>query len=89
MKVTVAGTRLAIKTDAKPKYIKELAAYVTDKIDEINASGRTATTQSLALLAAMSIADELYELRAEQTQLKREVRDKTNRILRYLESEAR
>lgn len=88
MKVTVAGTRLAIRTDAKPKYIKDLAAYVTEKIEEIKASGKTATTQSLALLAAMSIADELHELRVQQTQLKREVREKTNRILRYLESEA-
>ncbi len=88
VKVTVAGTRLAIKTDAKPKYIKELAAYVTEKIDEIKASGKTATTQSLALLAAMSIADELYELRDEQSQLKREVRERTNRILRSLEREA-
>lgn len=89
MKVTVAGTRLAIRTDAKPKYIRELAAYVTEKIDEIKATGKTATTQSLALMAAMSIADELHELREEQRQLKRQVREKTNRILNYLEQEAR
>jgi len=88
VKVTVAGTRLAIKTDAKPKYIKELAAYVTEKIEEIKSSGKTATTQSLALLVAMSIADELHELQSEQAQLKRDVRDRTNRILRYLEREA-
>jgi len=89
VKVTVAGTRLAIRTDAKPKYIRELAAYVTEKIDEIKATGKTATTQSLALMAAMSIADELHELREEQRQLKRRVREKTNRILNYLEQEVR
>lgn len=88
VKVTVAGTRLAIKTDAKPKYIKELAAYVTDRVEQVKASGKTATTQSLALLVAMSIADELHELRDAQAKLKREVREKTSRMLRYLEREA-
>jgi cell division protein ZapA len=87
VKVSVAGQKISLRTDAKPKYVQELASYVTQKIEEVKVGGRTATTQSLALLAAMQIADELYQLRRSQEQLKRQVRERTERILRHLERE--
>jgi len=88
VKVSVAGHRLAVRTSAKPAYVKELASFVTEKIEEAKASGRVVTTQSLALLAAMNIADELYRLREEQRRLKRDVFERSQRILRYLDGEA-
>jgi len=46
------------------------------------------STQTVALLAAMSIADELKQLQEEQRELRREVREKSATILRTLEREA-
>lgn len=86
MKVTVAGKSLTIRTGAKPKYVKALAAFVSAQVDDARRSGRTQTTQNLALLAAMNIADELFQLRESETQLKRDVREKTKKILTFLES---
>ena len=87
IKVQVAGQTLSLKTDAKPRYIKELADYVTTKIEQARSTGKIATTQSLALLAAMTIADELHQLREEKQRLERQVRERTERILRYLDAE--
>ncbi len=84
VKVLVAGQQFAIRTDAKPQYVKELASFVSNKIEEVRQSGRTVSTQSLALLAAMNIADELHQLKDNQNQLKRQVRERTNNILRSL-----
>ena len=81
VRVSIAGQRFSVRTDAKPKYVRELAAFVNDKIEE-------ARTQSLALLAAMSIADELHQLRDSQAKLKRQVREKSAKILKFLEAEA-
>jgi cell division protein ZapA len=88
VKITVAGQRLAVRTSADAAYLRELADFVTAKIDEVRAPGRTATTQSLALLAAMNIADELYQLRDHHAKLKRQVRGRLQRILRHLDREA-
>ena len=85
--VEIAGHKFSVRTDAKPKYVKELAEFVTRKIEEAKKSGRTATTQSLALLAAMTIADELFQERSEHRELQREVRETSQRILRYLDQE--
>jgi len=86
--VSVANQRLSLKTDAKQKYVNELASFVDEKLNEVKKAARTQTTQSLALLAALNIADELYQLRESHEDLKRKVREKSKRILRSLESEA-
>lgn len=88
VKVSVAGQQFSLRTDAQPRYLQELADFVTEKVEEARRSGRTITTQSLALLAAINIADELYQLRTSQRELKRQVREKTERILNYLERAA-
>jgi cell division protein ZapA len=88
VKISVAGQPLAVRTSASPAYLRELADFVTARIEEVRAPGRTVTTQSLALLAALNIADELYQLRDDHAQLKRQVRERLERILRYLDKEA-
>ncbi len=87
MKITVAGQRLTIRTDAKPSYVKELAALVSSQIEEIRTAGRVQTTQMLALLAAMNIADELLKARESEARLKQQVKEKTERILHYLDAQ--
>jgi cell division protein ZapA len=87
VKVSLGGQKLSLRTDAKPRYIKELADYVNGKIEQARSSGKIATTQSLALLAAMTIADELFQARDQKEQLERHVRERMRRILRYLEAD--
>jgi cell division protein ZapA len=89
VKVSVAGQTLALKTDAPTSYVKELAAYVSRKMEEIKGPGRIATTQSQALLAAMNIADELFQAREGKARLQRQVRERTRRILHQLDEAGR
>jgi cell division protein ZapA len=86
VKVTVAGQTLAIRTDARPGYVRELAELVDAKIAEVRSSTRAVSTQAVALLAALNLADELQQLRDSQRELKRRVRERSERILRYLDT---
>lgn len=87
VKVTLAGQKFSVRTDARPKYVRELAAFVNEKMEEAKQSGKVVTTQSLALLAAMSIADDLFQQREKERELRRDIREKSQRILRYLDKE--
>ena len=89
VRVSIAGTEFSVRTDAKPKYVRELATYVEDKMSEAKGTGRGMSTQTLVLLAAMSIADDLKQLQAEQREFRREVRERSKQILKTLEREAR
>jgi cell division protein ZapA len=86
--VSIAGFDFSVRTDAKPKYVRELAAHVEAQMAQAKASGKGMSTQNLVMMAAMSITDELFQLREDQTQLKREVRERSMRILDTLEREA-
>ncbi len=47
------------------------------------------STQTLVMLAAMGIADELKQLQDEQREFRRDVRERSEQILRTLEREAK
>ena len=81
----VAGQRLSIRTSAPADYVHELADFVTGKIDELRQSGPSVPTQSIALLAAMNVADELIRLRENHARLKSEIRERTKRVLKLVE----
>jgi cell division protein ZapA (FtsZ GTPase activity inhibitor) len=87
--VEVAGQKFQLKTDGDEAYVKSLARYVTEKIDEAKQSARTVTTQSLVILAALNIADDLFQTRRSSSELKRRVRDKSRTILDLLDKEAK
>lgn len=88
MKVTIAGQSMSVRTDADPRYIKTLAAFVEDKMNAARGPAKSATTLHQALLAALHIADDLKQLERRQAELLREVRERSRRILRHLDSEA-
>ncbi len=86
--MSIAGNQFSVRTDAKPKYVRDLAAYVEKKMAEAKGNRAGMSTQTLVLLAAMSIADELKQSEGEQREFKREVRERSTKILKTLEREA-
>lgn len=83
--VEVAGQKFSLKTDGDEEYIQSLACFVTEKISEVKASTRTFSTHALAILAALNIADELFQSREAGAELRRRVREKSERLLALLE----
>jgi cell division protein ZapA len=87
--VQIAGQRVVLRSDADDEEVREIAAFVDAKIREIQRQGRTADTQMLATLAALQIAEELFEARRATADLKKKIRDKGRLLLQLLEREAR
>jgi cell division protein ZapA len=87
VEVRIAGQSYAIKTDADEGYVHELAGFVDDRIREVQRGTRTVAMHSVAILAALHIADELFRERRGRKDLQRRVREKSRVILDYLETE--
>jgi cell division protein ZapA len=83
--VEVAGQKLTLKTDADEAYVQALAAFVTGKIGEVKSSSRTFSTHALAILAALNIADDLFQARQASRALRERVREKSRRILALID----
>jgi len=64
VKVTILGQEYTVKAPADATYIKEVAEYVNKKMREVQESvGPDQSSTRIAILAAMNISDELFNLR--------------------------
>ena len=61
--IEILGQAYTIKTSGDEKYIKKLASYVDNRIQDLKESGLDSKTQHLkiAILTCMNIADELFQ----------------------------
>ena len=87
VKVNILGQEYVISTSADPRYIKEVAAYMNEKMEELKNSGIDANSQQLkiAVLAGMNITDELFAQKANQKKLIDTVEAKTLAISEFVE----
>ncbi|MDB5107154.1 MAG: cell division protein ZapA, partial [Candidatus Binatus sp.] len=67
--VQIMGQNLTVSSDAGDDWVKSVAESVDEKIKDIRAGTQSASSISLAILAALNFADELERLRREHQEL--------------------
>ena len=68
IRVEIYNQTYSIRSDGDNEYIMRLAEYVDGKIREISSGTLTVDSLKVAILAALHIADEYYQLRNSQAQ---------------------
>ena len=85
--VRIAGEEHTIRANAEPDYTRSCARYVDDRIQEIRSKGGLLESHKAAILAALSISDELFQAREELERHRRELASRATNLARRLESE--
>lgn len=68
--ITIAGEQYNIRAEATPEYTRECARYVDTAISDITKSSRSVMDPyKAAILAALSLADQLFQTRRELEQV--------------------
>ena len=83
IEVEVYGQRFSLQGEADEKYFHELAHYVDDQMRKLSENMKTGTPTKLAILAAINIADQLFQ---EGRQRPADEAEIDRRIQRMLES---
>ena len=83
--VTIFGQTYKVKGD-DPSRIKELAACLDQKMQELLAGKPGGLTVRGAVLAALNLTDELFQAREEILELKQEVEGRSQALLKILDS---
>jgi hypothetical protein len=63
LRIDVLGTSLVIQSDESAEYLNRLAAHVRAKIEEVKGRYTFADPLTVAVLAALNIADEMFKAR--------------------------
>ncbi len=85
VKVQILGQTYSIHGELDPAYVQKLAAYVDEKMRAISDATTTVDTQKVAVLAALSIADELFGAQRERGDHEELLREQAERCLTLVE----
>ena len=80
IQVQIYGQSYSIKAGADPEYIKRVAVYVDLKMREIASGSPTVDSLKIAVLAALNITDEYFQLKSEVENTDQELRQRTERL---------
>jgi cell division protein ZapA len=62
VKINIYGNDYSIMGEAEPEYVLKLAEYIDKKMKEIGKTVASGNTAQIAILAALNIADEYFQL---------------------------
>ncbi|HEX4951076.1 MAG TPA: cell division protein ZapA [Blastocatellia bacterium] len=72
--------------DGDTEHIKQLAAFVDSRMNEIAAGTLTVDSLKLAILAALQIADELHRMKERRDKLDQEVGERSSHCVELLDN---
>ena len=79
--VNIGGHRYTLRSDEDDRLVREMAAHVDKRLRDLQKQTRAADTQSLAILTALQVTEELWKERREHAELRKRVRDKGRTLL--------
>jgi cell division protein ZapA len=92
VKVVIYNQTYTLRSEHDPDYVHELAAHVDKRMNEIARATMTVDSLRVAILAALQIADELYQSRKDLQDTENEIADRSAKYAelldQFLKSEA-
>jgi len=89
LRIDVLGTSLVVQSDESAEHLARLASFVKAKVEEVKSRYSFAEPLTVALLAALNIADELFKTREGrgESPASQEIASMAERILGRIDEE--
>lgn len=85
VKVRIFNQQYPVRGGQDADYVEILASYVDGKMREISTGTQTVDSLKVAVLAALNIADELFQARDEVNEIDRVVSEKSQQCVAVLD----
>lgn len=85
MKIEIFDQMYNVQADGDEAYLRELAAFVDQKMRTVAEATRQVDSMRVAVLSALNIADELFTLRKRQHELEGPLRQRVEKCVNLVE----
>ena len=85
--VTIFGKEYTLKGGADADYVQEVAAFVDKRMSEVARNAAVVSTERVAILAAVNIADELFREQQKRMEATATLEDRSVHLTRLLVKE--
>jgi len=89
IQVEIFGQTYNLKVAESREYIRELAAFVDNRMKDVQKTTGTSDAYRIAILAILNIADELHKLRQQDHALQRTAADSLDRLMDIIGAESK
>jgi cell division protein ZapA (FtsZ GTPase activity inhibitor) len=86
VEVEILGQKYTIRSEADPKYVRDLAAYVEQRVKSVEGQVRGQDPVKALALAALYIADELFRAREDLASYEGDVPKRIGAMISVLEA---
>jgi len=83
-RVTICGEEYTLRTDASPERTRAIAAHVDRAIRDVMGSAAVVESHKAAILAALSITDDLFKEREGRAEVSKSMRSLSSELRRWL-----
>ena len=80
VRVQIFGSKYRIVSDGDPDHIREVARYIDQKMREVAQSLEIRTHSKIAVLTAVNLADELFQVQEEGRRIDQISREKAEQL---------
>jgi cell division protein ZapA len=84
VKVKIGSEEYALRSDRSEEYTRSVAQHVDRALQDVLGAGAIVESQKAAILAALAIADELFQARHTQAELSQRLERLTQELSRLL-----
>ena len=85
VRVEILGREYVVKSDEGEERVKKIAAYVNQKIKEISESTQTVSTLNAAILAAMNIANDYFQVMEAKKTYRQDYESKAEHLIAMID----
>ena len=85
IEVEIFGQTFTVNSEDDEKYVRKLASFVDQRMRQITGSAKVTVPLRVAIMAGLSIADELFKISRQETDLRQETELISSGLLQSLE----
>jgi cell division protein ZapA (FtsZ GTPase activity inhibitor) len=79
--ITLSGRSFRIRSEAPKAHLETVARFVDERLESLGDGQTQSPSQGTVLMVALSIADELFQLRREHEALREQIRAQSRALL--------
>lgn len=85
VRVSIFGEEYALRSEMGEEYTRSCAEYVDERVNAVHVTGHVPEPHKAAILAAMQITDELFQMRSAGSDLAGSVLDRITDLRKRIE----
>lgn len=85
--IEILGQKVSVLSERGDEYVKGVVGYINERAKQIGDASREIPKLSVAILLALNMADELFLLKKERASAEKELEEKFNELILYIEDQ--